>query len=128
MHQIASVKNPADGKVTIYIDDPNHPAPLNAPYGFCDILGIDQRKWLKNEIKNSNADLLIIVSGSVLINDPARPVDFNVRWEKDLHIPTYQPRSHQVPHSHLPPVPDVRRALRNGLRVQPYSMLLRSYL
>eukprot|EP00210_Caulerpa_lentillifera_P006442 g6154.t1 len=37
---------------------------------FCDVLGINQRRWFQRELKNSKAALKIIASGSVLLGNP----------------------------------------------------------
>eukprot|EP00210_Caulerpa_lentillifera_P006441 g6153.t1 len=37
---------------------------------FCDVLGINQRRWFQRELKNSKAALKIVASGSVLFGSP----------------------------------------------------------
>lgn len=49
----------------------NNPLDQSQTTLFCDVLGKEQRKWLKNVIQSSTSDLKLIVSGSVLMYNPS---------------------------------------------------------
>ncbi|CAG9466642.1 unnamed protein product [Pedinophyceae sp. YPF-701] len=60
----------ANGTIRIRTDDEEFDA--RDQFGLCEMLGSEQRRWLRRVLDGSDAELVLVASGSVLLSDPVR--------------------------------------------------------